>query len=37
MFIFDEKSKLISEVKGLPKIYDAGQGGLLDVRVHPEF
>ena len=37
MFIFDDKSKVVTEVKGLPKIYVAGQGGLLDVRVHPEF
>jgi glucose/arabinose dehydrogenase len=37
MFVFDEKSKTTTEVKGLPKIYEAGQGGLLDVRVHPGF
>ena len=37
MFVFDEKSKVVMELKGLPKIYEAGQGGLLDVRAHPEF
>ena len=25
------------EVSGLPKIYVRGQGGLLDVAIHPDF
>ena len=37
MLILDETSKKVSEVSGLPKVYSVGQGGLLDVRVHPNF
>lgn len=37
MLIFDPATKAVVEVKGVPKVYSAGQGGLLDVRVHPEF
>lgn len=37
MYILDLKSKVVVEVKGLPKVYASGQGGLLDVRLHPEF
>jgi len=29
--------KLIAEVKGLPEIHSEGQGGLLDIRLHPEY
>jgi aldose sugar dehydrogenase len=33
-----DKGKLIkSAVSGLPKVFAEGQGGLLDVLVHPEF
>lgn len=37
MLIFDQSSKKVEEVQGVPKVYDAGQAGLLDVRVHPDF
>lgn len=37
MFLFDVKTKVATEVKGVPKVYASGQGGLLDVRLHPEF
>lgn len=37
MWIFDSTSRTLNEVMGLPKIKQVGQGGLLDVRVHPEF
>lgn len=37
MFLLDLKTKKTVEIKGLPKIYVSGQGGLLDVRVHPDF
>lgn len=37
MFIFNLEGKKLVEVTGLPKIYSAGQAGLLDVRVHPDF
>lgn len=33
--IFKPSTKLITEISGLPQIYTEGQGGLLDVRVHP--
>ncbi len=29
--------KLISEISGLPEIYVSGQGGLLDVVLHPDY
>ncbi len=37
MLVFDPASKKVETVEGLPKIYDAGQAGLLDVRVHPDY
>jgi glucose/arabinose dehydrogenase len=37
MFLFDDKTKKTTELKGVPKVKAAGQGGLLDVKVHPEF
>jgi glucose/arabinose dehydrogenase len=37
MFLFDLNTRVATEVKGLPKVYASGQGGLLDVRLHPEF
>ncbi len=33
--IFDPKTKAVSVVKGAPPVWAKGQGGLLDVRVHP--
>lgn len=27
----------ITEITGFPEVFDAGQGGLLDVRVHPDY
>ena len=27
----------LNEVKNIPEVVDAGQGGLLDVKVHPNF
>lgn len=37
MLVFDPTTKKVTELTGVPKVYVAGQGGLLDVRVHPEF
>lgn len=34
--IFDIESKKVSNVEGAPKVFAKGQGGLLDVRVHPK-
>jgi aldose sugar dehydrogenase len=33
--ILDLKDKKVIDVKGAPKVWARGQGGLLDVRVHP--
>jgi glucose/arabinose dehydrogenase len=35
--IFDPKTKEVSDVDGAPAVWAHGQGGLLDVRVHPDF
>lgn len=37
MIVFDPETKLAIEVKGVPLVYSAGQAGLLDIRVHPDF
>jgi glucose/arabinose dehydrogenase len=37
MKIYRPATRTLDEVKGLPAIKNRGQGGLLDVRVHPEF
>lgn len=36
LFLFDPKTKKTVKVEGTPEVYDRGQGGLLDVRVHPK-
>jgi glucose/arabinose dehydrogenase len=36
LYLFDPKSKKKSLISGNPKVHAAGQGGLLDVRVHPK-
>lgn len=33
--VYDLKTKVVSDVKGTPQVNAIGQGGLLDVRVHP--
>lgn len=44
MLITEKEGKLIhfkdgqkTEVSGLPKVYNRGQGGLLDICLHPNF
>jgi len=37
MGILDPKTKAVYTLKNVPKVHSAGQGGLLDVRVHPNF
>lgn len=37
MVILDAQGKLLNEVKGLPKVDDKGQGGLLNVALDPDF
>jgi len=35
--ICDPKTKEVAAVAGAPSVWAHGQGGLLDVRVHPDF
>lgn len=35
--VYDPKTKEVSAVAGAPAVWARGQGGLLDVRVHPDF
>lgn len=35
--IIDQDGKLSAPLKGLPKVYFEGQGGLLDVALDPQF
>ena len=35
IFIVGENN--VSEVTGLPAIYERGQGGLMDIELHPNF
>lgn len=37
IFIFNPQDKSTIKVEGVPKVYHEGQGGLLDIKVHPEF
>lgn len=37
LFHLNLKSKKKTEISGLPKVYTGGQGGLLDVKLHPDF
>lgn len=37
MGILDPNTKAVVTLKNVPKVHSAGQGGLLDVRVHPDF
>lgn len=37
VYIFNPKDKTTTKIQGAPKVHDDGQGGLLDIRVHPEF
>ena len=34
--IFDQDKKTLVNVTGAPTVWDRGQGGLLDIRVHPQ-
>lgn len=35
--IFDPQSKKITPLKGIPKVHAAGQGGMLDIKLDPDF
>jgi glucose/arabinose dehydrogenase len=35
--LLDTEHSSVESIDGTPEVYDAGQGGLLDLAVHPEF
>lgn len=35
--LYKKSSQGVSEISGLPTIDSGGQGGLLDIRVHPQY
>ncbi len=37
MLRYNKDGKFISEVQGLPEIHAVGQGGLMDIRLHPDY
>lgn len=37
MLRYNKDGKLIAEIKGLPEIHPHGQGGLMDIRLHPQY
>ncbi len=37
MFVFDVRTGERARIDGVPAVAAVGQGGLLDVRVHPDF
>ena len=36
LYVYDIKTKKVQNISGVPAVYAVGQGGLLDVRVHPK-
>lgn len=36
LFSYNPTTKKTTEITGVPKVYAVGQGGLLDIRVHPK-
>lgn len=37
MHLFDPTTSAVTEISGVPSVFAVGEGGLLDVRAHPEF
>jgi glucose/arabinose dehydrogenase len=37
MFLFDPSDESVSEVSGVPNVSADGEGGLLDLKLHPNF
>ncbi len=35
--IYRKSDETITEISGFPEVRSAGQGGLLDIRVHPDY
>lgn len=34
---YDPQTKTVTEINGLPAVRDSGQGGLLDLQIHPNY
>jgi aldose sugar dehydrogenase len=37
MLRYNREGVLLAEIKGLPEIQSGGQGGLMDIRLHPDY
>lgn len=35
--LLDMKTKKVTSIKGVPQVFNEDQGGLLDVKLHPDF
>ncbi len=35
--IYRMKNAIVTEITGFPQVLSSGQGGLLDIRVHPDY
>ena len=35
--LYRKSAETITEISGFPEVRSAGQGGLLDIRVHPDY
>lgn len=35
--LYHVKNGVKTEIKNIPKVYDRGQGGLLDITLHPDY
>lgn len=36
-FLYQVKNGIKTEIKNVPKVYNRGQGGLLDINLHPDY
>jgi glucose/arabinose dehydrogenase/cytochrome c553 len=37
LLVFDREGEFIGAVVGLPRVWNGAQGGLLDVKLHPQY
>ena len=35
--LYRKSNETVTEITGFPQVLSAGQGGLLDIRVHPDY
>jgi aldose sugar dehydrogenase len=35
--LYRKSNETVTEITGFPEVLSAGQGGLLDIRVHPDY